>query len=863
MTDEDIDIESYQPGTAEGDEMLDDYNFQESQVHDQSMKETAGRKIYSNRSAAFNEMYSNASTAIKKAVDEGFLEDISEGLIEITVSHHENGGLQLTFRDNGIGMTEEVAREVFLKFGKTDTGKNVKQMGNFGLGVASYPLLPGFEDGTIRAEFNPRRDEEEYLYGFLDFDGLHYKKGTEDFRILDEDEYGVAYGMWLHDDISMTDVNDWIDNVTEMNSVPVEVTVDTSVNTTQYREEPKSPESFVSEDNPHIIYEDEIVTFIGGLDVDKKVYLMHKQVESDVSVDNPFGDNCVVSINVDGQVVCEGEHRGKEVVPDEKYDSLTDLQKEERVPEKDVPENVSLTPRVLGNREKVVDDHNFSEWLSSQVWDEYYSDMERIFDKIDTPSDLFNLPELEHEKVLFGFGDRATYTYSTRNNRRYKRRVQTNSRATIESTLEEITSEEYNYEEGLVDLFYALFHKDYLASVENEKFSNNDVLERKTKDQVPYSIVRRAESRGAPIYFGCSLDGKKVRAVEQDSNAIVVRVNNAKLYDLYENALGWSLLKNVKKDVVKDMNVSDSIKGEFNIGDNKNTSSAGSNEVTIHFGRRQYQKSHASINQIEEFLTTENKNVLDGNKAKTLVAFPTGTDYNLSDFYGYAKKPMGFFNCSKGDYEALSEYESVVHIEDAIESAEETEIQSEDGPVSLETVLSDDNYWLLVEFENMVDTGSVNGREISETVQEMSTEQVVQRLRMLFNEGYDLPRNMEHSWDESMTIAYTDSDTIKKNRLAYYRNDSFKTISLKPKTMISCIPVGITNVTTNYGKPDNVELAIDLVLAEYANTEIFETFHRSVNKLSNVTEGVLLIRKMLEEGYTDHNDEEMLSDLVD
>lgn len=861
MTDENLDIESYQPGTAEGDEMLDDYNFQESQVHNQSMKETAGRKIYSNRSAAFNEMYSNASTAIKKAVDEGFLDDISEGLIEITVSQHENGGLQLTLRDNGIGMTEEVAQEVFLKFGKTDTGKNVDQMGNFGLGVASYPLLPGFEDGTIRAEFNSRRDEDEYLYGFLDFDGLHYKKGTDDFRILDEDEYGVAYGMWLHDDISMTDVNDWIDHVTEMNSVPVKVTVDTPVNTTQYREEPKTPKSFVSEDNPHIIYEDEIVTFIGGLDVDKKVYLMHKQVESDVSINNPFGDNCVVAINVDGQVVCEGEHRGKEVVPDQKYDSLSELQKEERVPERDVPTDVSRTPRVLGNREKVVDDHNFSEWLSDQVWDEYYSEMESIFDKIDTPSDLFNLPTVEHQMVLFGFGDRTTYSYS--NNYRYKRRVQTESRSTIESTLEEITSEEYNYGDDLIDLFYTLFHSEYLVSAKNENFKKNEVLDRKVDDQVPYSIVRRAEKRGVPVYFGCSLDGKKIRAVEQDSNAIVVKVRNAKLYDLYKDALGWSLLKTVKKDIVKDMDVSDSIKSQFNIGDNKNTSSAGSNEVTIHFGRRQYQKSHATINQIEEYLTNEDRNQLDGNKAQTLVAFPTGTDYNLSDFYSYAKRPIGFFNCSKGDYEVLSDYDSVVHIEDAIESAEETEIQSEEGSVSLGTVLSDDSYWLLVEFENMVDAGSVNGREISETIRDMSTEQVVQRVRMLFNEGYDLPRNMENSWDESMTIAYADRDTIKENRLAYYRNDSCRTFSLKPETMISCIPVKIDNITTNYGKPDNVELAIDLALAEYANTEIFETFHRSVNKLSDVTEGVLLLRKILEDGYTDCGDEEMLSNLID
>lgn len=802
----------------------DDFKFEKTKVDEDSAKERLGRDIYTDETQAFEELYSNSVTALYEASERGYI-DIDEAIIRFDIDIDEDGNVMLRAWDNGIGMDEETVRDVFLNFGITTGGSKEDVVAQFGMGVASYPNLVGFHDGRIYMETNARYSDDA-VYGYYTIDGLSYKTGTDELRLLGEETYGTAFELWLREDISLSDVKSWIKRVSGYNEIPIQVSYPNG------NEEVISPstvyDKFDTSESIFIEYEDEeIGRFVAGMNVPEDTVLIHREVKFNLGKNSsdtpPFKDNVFMRLYTESEKVCAGEHKGKLVVDDLKYEQQSGSLKEKYVPKSKVPENVPVTPRVVGNREKLADDTGFGDWVVNKLRQEYYSRVEELLDDINSASDYFHLSSDDRRFLKFVLSDNA-FSYSYRYNR-FGQKMK--DKYTPESTRSILnskhTSEEYDVDENTAKILSAMF-------------DTNDIMEtyNTDMDEIGYKLEYARRSLNTTVYMGVSINSKKKRVViDDDPNAIVVQVRNADCYDRYETAFGWEKLKQVKKGTLDEYDISEETKNLFKnktkgVSDSDDDSLvAPAEELTVHYGRRHIQKKKMTAQFIENSLNEGKPNEIH---SLPIIAFPDNGSKNISDFYNFARRSAGLFKCTNETWSALQEYEQVKHIESVLSEHRSITAMTNEGEDSVLTALVEENYYVLL----------IPDSHYQKYVDMFGAQEAAKRFKRVMADG-SFGRNRRSRPSSSSTIMLLPESKLKDNHFILHGITPTKFYTLGDAS----VSTDLIDSMSDWSWDGYDEIKAHLLLAEWTHTEMYEEIVNNILNFDNRDRLLMGIRQSM------------------
>lgn len=801
----------------------DEFTYEKTKVDEDSAKERLGRDIYTDETQAFEEMHSNGITAIHEAVERDFI-DFEDGVFKIDLMKDEDDNVCMRVRDNGIGMNEEIVRDVFLNFGITTGAQNENVVAQFGMGVASYPNLVGFHDGKIYMETNPRYDNEA-LYGYYSIDGLEYKVDTDGLRILSEEEYGTAYEMWLREDISVNDVKSWVERVSDYNDVPIEITYE---NGDSERIEPSTVyDKFDTDNSLYVEFEDEEVgKFVAGMNVPSETVLIHREI--DFSLDSngekpPFKSNVFIRLYTESEKVCEGEYKGMLVMDDSKYTSLDEEMKDRHIPRSKVSEDTAVTPRVVGNREKLSADTRFSEWIIENLRATYYDKVEGYLDAVDSADDFYNLGRLEGNFLQLALSNNVFgYSYKYQNfNRRMDDKYPPSH---VEHVMDKNTSDSYSVSDNKASILSALFDTDAIMEVDGIGSAS----------EIGWKIEKIRRSSNTKVYMGVSINDKKKRvARDDDPNSIIVRVDNAGVYDRYESVFGWNKLKEIKKSTLDDYDISEDTKNLFK---KKTKSVAGDSSspaetLTVHYGRRKHSKKKMTASFIKESLEDDNPEALYGTP---IVAFPESASRYLSDYYAFARKSAGLFNCNNSTWKSLEQFDEVKHIEGIIKEHKSiTEVSTEGEETEVQMALEHDDYYVIIAPE----------KELTEYRNIFGTQELCNRFKEILSNkklgrGRFLDDNM---WKKEVMV-------ISENKLTD-NHFIFDGLNMSNVFNINGASVAGSFVSSvQLTRSDMIEIVAHLMLVDWVDEDVYDEITSTINYYDDPRSMLANLRVALENG---------------
>lgn len=641
---------------------IDGLEFVETKLDDSSIKRRIGRDIYTDLSAAFKEMLSNGFSGITEAIQQGFITE-TEGKITINVeSQKDTDQLLFEFIDNGIGMPESVVDDEFVVFGKSLNGTNNETIGTFGMGVSAYPQLVGFEKGKIYIE-TKFRETSELTNGWYTIDGV-YKHENPTPEIFSETEYGTGYRAWLKEDISITDVKNWVDEYCQHNPYQVELTINGNTNTYAPQDIKEGHNSTVQFEIEHDLFE-----LVAGSNIDSETVVIHQTMSETLKPSNTkFKNNIAIKLLTEKPTVCTGEHKGKIVVEDERYEMFDESKQENYVRSSEIDESVPITPEMVGNRESLKISDTFEEYIGVLISNETEKKLKEICSIIEE-GDYLSLTNAQKRllDIAITRNTNMKYTESRLN-------LPRSSHPPLKKRINNHTPEDYEPSEDLLQILHALY--------------DCDVIKNKPRTNKSYSTIRGKDiynTHQDNVYIGCSANEKKINAIREHSfENVFVRVESASCYNRYQEAFGWKLLKNVKKDVVKNMNVSMETKKEFGLHGGTKNSSSGTGSHVIHFGRKQRNKKRVN--------TSELTNQFERKVNEALVVFLPDSSENLSDYYDYASDDYGLVNLSTSEYEHIKDNPNVYTIDEIITQHSTKEYTLNTGEsVSARRALTDNN----------------------------------------------------------------------------------------------------------------------------------------------------------------------------
>lgn len=802
--------ETYVPEFVSEDS-LEGFNEKTVGIHKDSIKRVVGKQIYSSKTVALTEMYSNAVTAIQDAQREGYLQD-DEGEFYIKI-RNEDDALELTISDNGIGMTENILVDVFSELGVTTSGSKTGSIGKFGQGVASYPTLVGFEEGLVPFETNPRESPEAYK-GMFGIDPFYHKEVTpSNLDYLNHP--GTAYKIVVDSDLQL---NEWIETISEYNEV--DITVDWPSHTETYPS--TCVEDKFNKTNPHIsITEEGLYKVVAGVGVPDETLLHYRQIESDISVSNcPFKQNVFVKILTDSQKVVEGKHKGKVLVDDSLYDRLSKEKKKQSIPQSQVDEHVTTTPRIIANRETLKDETGFGQFIAEQLKSELYTSTESLLEKIDSSDSYFslstfnqNLLEIICKQKVFS----RKYGYS-----KYKKEeIERTSK--ISRGINECTDNSFDVTEDTLSICKLLFTSEYINS--NDANVQNTVS----------SIEGERRNRNTDVYMGVSIHDKKKKVVkEHDSETIIINLERAD-YDFFKS-LPWKKLKNVYNNL-DELDIPQSLKEKITSSSSDSTNNSTST-LKFHTGRRQRLKYDMDVTTLKNKLQTDSLT-----KIKTpIILFPPQTDYNLSDFYDYLKRTCSISNCSKKEFEELNQFDSVYSIDEIISKHSDwSEPSTKHHSVSLTTAIQDTKTAVIGIEDKFYD----ELLEIFQTKQELNS-----RLKSVINNNSITTYSVDLSkCEDIVTVSHSD---FSDNRFIFGDITNNHLYSLS-KLNIENIPIETKPI---YNGDENRLIAY-LSLNEWVNTPRYTELCNNITSYSNPKEMITLYREALEKECLKETDSEL------
>lgn len=656
-----------------------DGEFIPTQVQDDKMIKRNSVDNYKSDSAGVRETLANGVAAIMEAEDEDVLE-IGNGELIVRLER-EDGNWKLTIRDNGIGMTRE-RLNVLSNMGDSTSGVHEKRIGKYGIGFYAIFCLVELSGGIILAT-KSRKTDESYLCRWR----LNGGKILSDEHVpqFEEDEYGTHIELYLKDDLSEQEVDEWIREhafaarrkvVYEKEDRTGELTSTTYPNVDIVSEYASSAGDFA--------IESEWFSAITSPEAEEKRLLLDISVSSEYDFNFPWSvavrfdteENTIVATenhSVLDDTVPDDTIIGKNVLPSDQYDMVPDDLKEGYIPKRELSDNDVYTPASAGTRDSLSDVTQFMSWLETEFRNRFQSTVDPILEK--------DIPDGCTEEELIFLYEIIGDCKSSRSVRRVMDDLTTKNlwKSSITDSLGDLVEFNIRVEDSTFRNLTEELNTSY--NYGSQKFS-------------AMGLHEFAQENNAEIYMGVNINEDKA-AVARDlnENAIFVKLTESDEYDLYE-PLSWSKIKNITKSSLVDLDISEDQKENYEDMLSRKTSDSDSTPITeekisVRFGIGRRGNLHTiSISEMRDKLKQGNK--IGRYSPDRVVLFPDSESENVSNYYDLGDSQTCVAKCSEQALQYLDEFSEVYTYNEYLAEALDTHVTTNHGYISGEDILEGD-----------------------------------------------------------------------------------------------------------------------------------------------------------------------------
>jgi hypothetical protein len=672
--------------------------------------------IYSSDESGVAEPETNGTATIIEAVEKGYLPDIASGevLFEVQEQPVDDALLndpdydgpeverELTIRDNGMGMTDATVRKVLRFLGRSLTRDSGNRSGQFGMGFVAIFLLTGWS-AALELHTHSRLPGEEPISAVINNRGITIDHdGVLDDRMGD-DEYGTKLKLILKDDIDTDDMRKWLRKNGEYARTPVTYRELDANGVQQYEQKygMKRLEADYDDNSPVIVYEDEFVRAVLSPDADGRTLLLDVPIRRAYTRNGNLPWSFDIRLkNENGPIVVsdDPDRLGLYVTERGDYESMDDDRKAKYTHNVDY-EEVGMA-RVAGTRDTLKRDPDFwKQYVIANLYNEYCSEVKRVLATLSEPADLLELSRDDlvlAKQAVHDCIDSFTSGYGSNN---------TKGDYTASRLVSDIESDfELELNSEVARLLVALKRDVTVVSHEHpvdDQPEEDYELPEGTGRKEAWEVAEAADGR---VFMGVSINQRKADVVWEDSeDNRVVELDSASDYDVFESALGWERLADVKRTTIDEFDISDDLRAEFEstVGTTEATSTEHT-EVTLTYRKlsskrgRSWQKewklqrakstASAVRRDFEDAsfsgtTPTYNAGRSHANKCRPrlLILFPDSADENISDYYWLASQDLALAKVSDDVAEYLTWADGIETFEDYRETAESYTLQTSEG----------------------------------------------------------------------------------------------------------------------------------------------------------------------------------------
>lgn len=663
------------PVTLSGGEDEDHIPFQ---IETEAVFKRLARDIYESDAAGVREPLTNAVTAILRAVEYGAISE-DEGVVTIRVDE-DGDGVRLTMRDNGIGMSRDKIERIVSVIGASESRDIGELAGQFGMGFLAVFRLVGI-DGGFEMYTNPRYKDEGPIEGIWKSGGFTIDAEGLLMDGLDEDEYGTKFSFIVKNDISRTDIREWVAEYAEWARVPVvyEEFVDGSQTFDEnYGGFDKNLYDSYDEGKPYVTYEDEYVTATTSPEADSRTILLDVPCKRRSGQVSTILGSIDIRLKNENGVIVDGPNEGLMKVSNGEYDNMNKERREGFIPERDIRGEDIVMPQPTGTRRVLEVNDQFWNWVKGKIEHKVHDRISSIMSDVDNFDDLLSLEEEEYRMVLRPVNNQVRRRYG----KGYDPKKNVNS---IKSWFNNNCS--VSIDNQLAKQMGALVYKIRYADRDNNRsISTKRNLERKD----PALAVYRAYNNGGQVFMGCRLSRDKAEVAWEDSeHNYVFSVESTDQYEVYEDLLGWKKLKSINKNTIEDFDVSDETKEEILGSDyNKNKGNSSTYKLKFHFKSSRNYTKDVEVDDLVDKLEDANADEpidIGRREVDSVILFPTHLDKNISEHYWASDSRNPMARCRKKDWKRLEEYDRVMTIDQLVERSRSVEFSTSDSEHTIES----------------------------------------------------------------------------------------------------------------------------------------------------------------------------------
>lgn len=636
--------------------------------------------IYESKEAGIREPLQNALTAVRRAIREQNLEQ-GDGIVEITAQDGEQ--VRLTLRDNGIGISRAVIKEVLSVIGRSQNRDDGDVSGKYGMGFLACYKLVGTRGGFTMFT-NSRETDNDPIKGVWKPGGFDMDKGDKLPDKIGEDEYGTLFEFQLNEGISIGDVRNWVEKHSEWSRIPIlykEYDSDGSIRKDEEFGE-KSLPSFHNQ-NKSVVIENEYYTAVASPKADGRTLLLNSPISRNSrGNDRALGWSIDVRLKNENGVIVEGPNEGLQPVDEAEYEDMSPSRREEYVKLEDT---VSLgdsesgdikLPEPTGTRDTLARNGTFWAYLSDKIEEKYNRRIRSILETVDDPSSYLSLSD-DERRLIDDALDRLNLLHDTYKQTKdnFDNKLGIKASDSFIDMLEASRTKVWRVKEG--------------ADATKASRKRSNVAPRKKALEVEH----KSDSDG-DVYMGVTLNQAKMDAVwDENDNNQVVRIESSEQYEIFEEYFGWKTLKSVSKRL-EDLDISDEIKEKLQSskkGTKTNTSKTKNAD-------RDTKERHLTVHQEgvgqSGFEAESLKERFDGGN-EYLVLFPSNTDKKISNHWELESRHVAVANCIVRVYDYLKDADNIYSIDEWEERVGELEFETNKGSMTVNEMTSDEEQILI------------------------------------------------------------------------------------------------------------------------------------------------------------------------
>lgn len=602
--------------------------------------------IYESVEAGVREPLSNSITAVRRAQD---LFGVENGVIEITYDK-QNGSLII--KDNGIGISMDVLKEVLSVIGRSTSRDEGDLSGKYGIGFLACYKLVGTDGGFIMHTRSRKTDEQiSGMWKPWGFDGdeNNVLEGK-----LDEDEYGTKLMFPLKDKIDESDVREWVEKHSEWSRVPIIYQEYGSDGNIDYNEDFGIKRLEDGYSGHLIVIETDYFKVVASSTMKGKTLLLDSPIKRNQSTS--YNSPMVYDIRLKDEsgVVIKGPHKGLTPVSESEYNNMSDERKKGYVLESRLTKEDIRLPAPIGTRDKLKENTRFWTWIGDRIKSEYAKDLANKLRSLENVDDIRELDNQDYVFIRTAIGDLDLGADSpTEFDEGVQRELGVSLSNEVASVLNNLDTTIFRVKKGInVEASSA---RKVVNGLSLGDFIRKDIGE---------------------VYMAVTLNQVKCDAVWENGDT-VVKVESTDAYDKYKKWLGWRLLKKVPS-YIEGMDVSDETYKKLR--DNGRTrrrtsSNIESRVLTVHGPKGE--SYNLEVSEIEK--RYENR----ADDSNILVLFPANADYLISDYKKVTTTKIKMANCAVKTWDYLKDVDGIIHIREYLAFSLSENLHSTEGQLPI------------------------------------------------------------------------------------------------------------------------------------------------------------------------------------